>query len=219
MTVDRSPLGVRGPMSDVAKGEEGVPSEAGDIWLASAGKKSNAFGPALRASRGDPERRLTAWVPPCSRSLQRSPARIAPRFPRPSPAEGPRRSRQCRSGPAGAASASKPGFVGRARGAGPGPGGTWFAGGRGPPDSPTGGGGRAPIRPEENFATALYFLMEWCVKSPRTDGVADDRTRWRRRRWGGCSAASGPARRERRGARGRGCWCDARQRCRPRPLR
>ncbi len=43
---------------------------------------------------------------------------------------------------------------------------------------PTGGGGRAPIRPEENFATAVYFLMEWCVKSPRTDGVADDRTRW-----------------------------------------
>jgi len=27
-------------------------------------------------------------------------------------------------------------------------------------------------------------LMEWCVKSPRTDGVADDRTRWPKRRWG-----------------------------------
>ena len=127
-------MSVRGFGSEVRcpKGEEGVPSEAGDIWLASAGKKSNAFGPSLRASRGDPERRLTAWVPPCSRSLQRSPARIAPRFPRPSPAEGPRRFRQCRSGPTGAASASTTGVCGRARGAGPGPGGTWFAGGRGP---------------------------------------------------------------------------------------
>ena len=76
------------------------------------------------------------------------------------------------------------GNFGRARGAGPGPGGTWFAAGRGPLDTPTGGGGRAPIRPEENFATALYLLMEWCVKSPRTDGVADDRTRWPKRRWG-----------------------------------
>ncbi len=114
----------------------------------------------------------------------------------PSPAEGPRRSRQGRSGPAGAAEASKTGVVGRARGAGPGPGGTWFVRdpgtgsrtgtvGRGPRDRPTGGGGRAPIRPEENFATALYFLMEWCVKSPRTDGVADDRTRWPKHRWGG----------------------------------
>jgi len=34
-------------------------------------------------------------------------ARIAPRFPRPSPAEGPRRSRQCRSGPTGAAEATR----------------------------------------------------------------------------------------------------------------
>jgi hypothetical protein len=49
-------------------------------------------GPSLRASRGDPVRRLTARVPPCSRSVQRG-ARIAPRFPRSSPAEGPRRSR------------------------------------------------------------------------------------------------------------------------------
>ncbi len=32
---------------------------------------SSAFGPSLRASRGDPERRLTARVPPCSRSAQR----------------------------------------------------------------------------------------------------------------------------------------------------
>ncbi len=78
----------------------------------------------------------------------------------------------------------------RARGAGPGPGGTWFAAGRGPLDRPTGGGGRAPIRPEENFATALYFLMGWCVKSPRTDGVADDRTRWPKRRWGWPSCCS-----------------------------
>jgi len=87
------------------------------------------------------------------------------------------------------------GSLGRARGAGPGPGGTWFVRdpgmgsrtgtvGRGPLDRPTGGGGRAPIRPEENFATALYFLMGWCVKSPRTDGVADDRTRWPKRRQG-----------------------------------
>ena len=60
---------------------------------------SSAFGPSLSASRGDPLRRLTAWVPPCSRSVQGSGARIAPRFPRPPPAGGPRRSRQCRSGP------------------------------------------------------------------------------------------------------------------------
>jgi len=63
--------------------------------------------PLARASRGDPERRLTAWVPPCSRSLQTGRPRIAPRFPRPSPAEGSRRFRQCRSGPAGAAYKSK----------------------------------------------------------------------------------------------------------------
>jgi len=95
-------------------------------------KKSSTFGPSLLGSRGDPVRRLTARVPPCSRPVQRNEARIAPRFPRPSPAEGPRRSRQCRSGPAGAASASTTGVCGRARGAGPGPGGTWFAAGRGP---------------------------------------------------------------------------------------
>ncbi len=64
--------------------------------------RRSTFGPSLRASRGDPVRRLTAWVPPCSRSVQRSPTRIAPRFPRPSPAEGPRPFRQCRSGPTGA---------------------------------------------------------------------------------------------------------------------
>jgi len=93
---------------------------------------NSTFGPSLRASRGDPVRRLTAWVPPCSRSVQGSRPRIAPRFPKPSPAEGPRRFRQCRSGPAGAASASTTGVCGRARGAGPGPGRTWFAGGRGP---------------------------------------------------------------------------------------
>jgi hypothetical protein len=52
---------------------------------------------------------------------------------------------------------------------------------------PTGGGGRAPSRPEENFATAICFLMEWCVKSLRTDGLADDRTRWPKRRRG-CTA-------------------------------
>ena len=53
-------------------------------------------------------RRLTAWVPPCSRSVQGRRARIAPRFPRPSPAEGPRRFRQCRSGPAGAVAVAAP---------------------------------------------------------------------------------------------------------------
>ena len=55
----------------------------------------------------------------------------------------------------------------------------WF------PDRPRGGGGRAPIRPEENFATAFPPPdgMGWCVKSPRTDGVADDRTRWPKHRW------------------------------------
>ncbi len=52
---------------------------------------------------------------------------------------------------------------------------------------PTGGGGWAPSRPEENFATAICFLMEWCVKSLRTDGLADDRTRWPKRRRG-CTA-------------------------------
>jgi hypothetical protein len=188
--------------------------------LASAGKESNTFGPSLRVSRGDPVRRLTAWVPPCSRFVQRSPARIVPRFPRPSPAEGPRRFRQCRSGPAGAAQASKTGLCGRARGAGPGPGGTWFAAGRGPPDRPTGGGGRAPIRPEENFATALYFLMEWCVKSPRTDGVADDRTRWRRRRWGGRSAAPRFARRGSTGFHSTNPWnCSAGKAPLPEPSR
>jgi len=55
-------------------------------------------GPSLLASRGDPDRGLTAWVPPCSRPMQRK-AWAAPRFPRPPPAEGPRRFRQCRSGP------------------------------------------------------------------------------------------------------------------------
>jgi hypothetical protein len=61
------------------------------------------FGPTPLASRGDPDRRLTAWVPPCSRSVQGNGARIAPRFPRPPPAEGPRGFRQCRSGPTRAA--------------------------------------------------------------------------------------------------------------------
>jgi len=112
----------------------------------------STLGPSLRGSRGDPGRRLTIWVPPCSRSVKRDEARIAPRFPSPSPAEGPRRFRKCRSGPAGAVAVAGP----------------W----------PTGGGGRDPSRPKENFATAPSFLMKWCVKSPRTDGVADDRTRW-----------------------------------------
>src|SRR3990172_4572502 len=66
-------------------------------------ERSSTFGPSLLASRGDPDRRLPAWVPPCSRSVQERRARIAPRFPRPPPAEGPRRFRQCRSGPARAA--------------------------------------------------------------------------------------------------------------------
>ncbi len=63
----------------------------------------STFGPSLQASRSDPERRLTAWVPPCSRFVHRRWARSAPRCPRPSPAEGPRRFRRCRSRPAGAA--------------------------------------------------------------------------------------------------------------------
>jgi len=42
----RCPLSnVKGAMSEVAKGEEGVPAEAGDIWLASG------RGPAARAKR------------------------------------------------------------------------------------------------------------------------------------------------------------------------
>ena len=41
---------------------------------------------------------------PCKESR----ARIAPRFPRPSPAEGPHRFRQCRSGPAGAVAMAGP---------------------------------------------------------------------------------------------------------------
>ena len=35
----------------------------------------------------------------------------------------------------------------------------------------------APIRPQENFATDSSFLNEMGVNSPRTDGLADDRTR------------------------------------------
>jgi len=88
-------------------GEGSSPRTAEMGLRASQKKKSSTFGPSLRASRGDPGRRLTAWVPPCSRSVQGGRARIAPRFPRPSPAEGPPRSRQCRSGPAGAAEASR----------------------------------------------------------------------------------------------------------------
>jgi hypothetical protein len=34
-------------------------------------KRAARIGPSLLASRGDPERRLTAWVPPCSRSVPR----------------------------------------------------------------------------------------------------------------------------------------------------
>jgi hypothetical protein len=63
----------------------------------------STFGPSLQASRGDPERRLTPWVPPCSRSVHGRGARSVPRCPRPSPAEGPRHVRQCRARPAGAA--------------------------------------------------------------------------------------------------------------------
>jgi len=79
------------------------PDCGGEILLRSDGnEKAAPPRPSLRASRGDPARRLTAWVPPCSRSVQSPEARIAPRFPRPSLAGGPRRSRQCRSGPPGA---------------------------------------------------------------------------------------------------------------------
>jgi len=66
-------------------------------------ERSSTFGPSLQASRGDPDRRLTARVPPCSRSVQENGTRIAPRFPRPPHARGPRRSQQCRSGPTRAA--------------------------------------------------------------------------------------------------------------------
>jgi hypothetical protein len=33
-------------------------------------RQAARVGPSLQASRGDPKRRLTAWVPPCSRSVQ-----------------------------------------------------------------------------------------------------------------------------------------------------
>src|SRR3972149_377891 len=85
---------------------------------------------------------------PLDEMLQKHPRAPPPRPP-PRP---PRRPRECRSGPAGAFAVAGP----------------W----------PTGGGGRDPSRPKENFATAPSFLMKRCVKSPRTDGVADDRTRW-----------------------------------------
>ena len=82
------------------RAEQGLRKEESGLrvrYPGTVGKKRPAPArPSFRASRGDPERRLTAWVPPCSRSVQRRRARIAPRFPRPSPAEGPRRSRQCR---------------------------------------------------------------------------------------------------------------------------
>jgi hypothetical protein len=49
----------------------------GSTWRARATlpgyEWSSTFGPSLQASRGDPVRRLTAWVPPCSRSVQRKP--------------------------------------------------------------------------------------------------------------------------------------------------
>ena len=38
---------------------------------------NSAFGPSLLGSRGDPIRRLTARVPPCSRSVQRKSGRVA----------------------------------------------------------------------------------------------------------------------------------------------
>jgi hypothetical protein len=47
------------------------PRTAG-FWSAQVRKQRAAPArPSLHSSPGDPERRLTAWVPPCSRSLQR----------------------------------------------------------------------------------------------------------------------------------------------------
>jgi hypothetical protein len=153
------------------------------------GRKYSTFGPSLQGSRGDPVRRLTAWVPPCSRSLQAGRPRIAPRFPRPSPAEGPRRFRQCRSGPADAAQESKTGGCGRARGAWPGPGGTWVAGprswGRGGSDpAAEANGWRQAGRPaaRRRISRPLVSFRIMSVKSPRTAGLPGDRTRWPKRR-------------------------------------
>jgi hypothetical protein len=72
------------------------------ILRSPARELSSTFGPSLRTSRGDPVRRLTSWVPPCSRSVQRKSGTnrasvshaVARRGAPPLPA--------CRSGPAGA---------------------------------------------------------------------------------------------------------------------
>ncbi len=97
----------------------------------------SALGPSLRGSRGDPIRRLTAWVPPCSRSLQGKSGTdrasvsqaVACRGTPPLP---PMSLGACRRCLRKQNSRGGVGDFGRARGAGPGPGGTWFAAGRGP---------------------------------------------------------------------------------------
>ena len=63
-TVDGSQFRVRGPTSDVAKSEEGVPSEAGDIWLALAGvppRQQPLQVPSDIGGSGGVPRRATAW--------------------------------------------------------------------------------------------------------------------------------------------------------------
>ena len=63
-TVDGSQFRVRGPRSDVAKSEEGVPSEAGDIWLASAGVPARQLrlqAPSDIGGSGGVPRLATAW--------------------------------------------------------------------------------------------------------------------------------------------------------------
>ncbi len=53
-TVYGSQSKVRCPMADVAKSEEGVPSEAGNIWFASAGVPPPTWQQALQAPRSAP---------------------------------------------------------------------------------------------------------------------------------------------------------------------
>ena len=137
-----------------------IDPEEGVNWLAYFREKDSTFGPSLRASRGDPVRRLTARVPPCSRSVQGSRPRIAPRFPRPSPAEGSRRFRQCRSGPAGAAQASRVPAGGRGElGLDPAEPGLRPAGV--PPPERSAGGGGHPGAPR--------FARRGCRRLHRTD--------------------------------------------------
>ena len=138
-----------GPLVNCKTGSGSHPQSA-DNSMGCRFYGTSTFGLSLQGSRGDPARRLTAWVPPCSRSVQPRNARIAPRFPRPSPAEGPRRSRQCRSGPAGTVAVA------------------------GPDGRLAGGGGRSsPARRRISPPTVLLpvsLLNKWRVNSPRTGG-------------------------------------------------